>query len=67
MTTHQSPSLLTLSEAAQSLRVSVDTLTRRANLGEITTVRIGRRRLVAQADIDAFIARSREERSGNGW
>ncbi|MGY0386407.1 helix-turn-helix domain-containing protein [Nocardioides sp. WG-D5] len=53
--------LLTLEEAADQLRISVDSLLRAANYGQIATVRIGRRRLIDPADLEAFITESREE------
>ena len=61
------PILLTLKEAADQLQVSVDTLVRRANVGEIPTIRIGRRRLVSPADLEAFIAQQREEHERHEW
>lgn len=59
--------LLTLHEAAAQLRVSVDSVLRSANRGDLATIRIGRRRLIAPEDLDAFVARQREEHNPHGW
>ncbi|MGK2896566.1 MAG: helix-turn-helix domain-containing protein [Candidatus Saccharimonadales bacterium] len=44
--------LLTLQETADQLRISIGTLLRVANYGEIATLRTGRRRLIATKDLD---------------
>ena len=51
--------LFTLDEAAERLRVSRRTLERLIAAGRIRTVAIGRRRLVTDRELDAFVAASR--------
>jgi excisionase family DNA binding protein len=51
--------LLTLEEVADRLRVSRRTVERLVAAGRVRTVKIGRRRLVTEKEIEAFIAASR--------
>lgn len=52
-------SLLSLEEAAQKLGVSIWTVYRLTARGRIASVRLGRRRLVSPADLEAFIRDAR--------
>ena len=52
--------LLLLSEAAIELRVSVRTLEREIRAGKLACVMIRRRRLLARAELDRYIAASQE-------
>ena len=54
--------LMTLQEVARLLRISKWTLYRLINDGELPTITIGRRRLVAPRDYMALVERLREER-----
>ena len=55
--------LLTISEAAERLRVSVRTLEREARDGRLAIVRIRSVRLVAPAELDRYIAAQSEIKS----
>jgi excisionase family DNA binding protein len=46
--------------AAKSLSITRRELYRRIGLGELPSVRIGRRRLIEVAELDAYVARLRE-------
>lgn len=48
--------LLTLTEAADALRVSVRTVQRLIASGELRPTRIGRRTLVTEREIELFLA-----------
>jgi excisionase family DNA binding protein len=54
--------LLTLSEAADALRLSRRTLQRLISSGALPTVRIGQRRLVRAVDLRWLVARSLDRR-----
>jgi len=54
--------LLTLHEAAETLRLSPRTLQRLIRIGELPVIRIGGRTLVRPDDLDALIVRSRRGR-----
>lgn len=51
------PALMTYDEVAEALRCSRRTIERRVAAGELQIVRHGRRVLVAQASVRAFVAR----------
>lgn len=48
--------LLTLSEVAERLRVSVRTVHRLIDRGQIRPTRIGRRTLVTEKEVEAFVS-----------
>jgi len=50
------PRLLTLSEVAAVLRVSVRTVQRLIASGQIRPTRIGRRTLVSEAEVETYLA-----------
>jgi excisionase family DNA binding protein len=50
--------MLTLSEAAERLGISLTGLYRRINAGELTSIHIGYRHLVSELAIEAYRARS---------
>lgn len=54
--------LLSAAEAAKRLRVSFWTVYRMARSGELASVRIGRRRLFAVADLEELVQATRRER-----
>jgi excisionase family DNA binding protein len=56
--------LLSAAEAAERLRVSFWTVYRMARSGELASVRIGRRRLFAVADLEELVQATRRERRG---
>ena len=51
------PHLLTRREAAVSLKVSLSTLVRLIDRGELPALHIGARVLIRVADVDAFVER----------
>nr|WP_185972430.1 helix-turn-helix domain-containing protein [Georgenia yuyongxinii] len=51
------PSFLTVPEVAERLRASVFTVRRRIKAGELSATRSGRRLLVLESDLAAYIAR----------
>lgn len=51
-----SEQLLTLDEVAKRLRVSVRTVQRERSLGHLRAVRIGRRVLFTEREVDAYVA-----------
>jgi excisionase family DNA binding protein len=53
--------LLSYEEAAQRLGIGERTLRGLVYAGRLPAVRLGARRLLAQADIDAFVGQLREE------
>lgn len=59
----RAPLLLSQAEAASSIGVSKRWLEQAIARGELPTVRLGRRRLVAFADLEVFVAERREFRS----
>lgn len=59
--------LMTLDEVRTLLRISKWSLYQLVNNGQLRTITIGRRRLVAPADFDQLIANLREERGHRGW
>ena len=61
--TAAAPMLLTAREAAETLRVSAKTLWALDRDGRLRAVRLGRRVLYDPADLRAFIAASKENRS----
>lgn len=50
------PDLMTMNEAAETLRVSVETVRRLLDRGDLTRVRIGRRVLIDRADLTRYVA-----------
>jgi excisionase family DNA binding protein len=61
--------LLSLEEVAQKLGVSVWTVHRLARSGRLASVRLGRRRLVSPADVEALVVtlrRGTKEQSAHG-
>ena len=48
--------LFTLEEAAEQMRVSVRTIQRLMASGQVRPIHIGRRTLIAQREIDAYLA-----------
>jgi excisionase family DNA binding protein len=51
----ETPTLLTIPEAAERLRVHRNTLLKLLQRGELGSVRIGKRRLIPAQEIDRFI------------
>lgn len=49
------PQILTKAEACERLRVSLRTLDRLIARGELTTLKIGRRRFVRPSDLEDFL------------
>ncbi len=58
--------LLTVTEACEALRISRWSLYQLINNRRLKTVRIDRRRLIAPADLDAFVTRLRAEGADDG-
>lgn len=56
--------LLTLSQVADRLQVSMSTLHRRIKAGELPTVRIGRSLRVRPEDLEAYIEKHTETKGG---
>lgn len=50
------PTLMTFDEAADFLRVSARSIQRMADRGEIKPCRVGRRKLIAKAEVFRFLA-----------
>jgi len=55
------PVLLTRRDAADALGISVDTLVRLLDRGELRAVRIGRSVLVPEAEVNSFVERRLNE------
>jgi excisionase family DNA binding protein len=55
--------LLTVEQAAQRLGVSFWTVYRLARSGRLASIRLGRRRLFDERDLESLIRRTREETS----
>ena len=51
------PLLLTVEQAAQSLQISRASIYPLLQRGEIQSIKIGRRRLIPPASLDAFVAK----------
>lgn len=69
MHTHTDPTpqkLLTVTEACEALRISRWSLYQLINTQRLKTVRIDRRRLIAPADLDAFVADIRAHGASDG-
>ncbi|MEN6305895.1 MAG: helix-turn-helix domain-containing protein [Armatimonadia bacterium] len=60
---------MTSQEAAEYLRLGVDTLKRKARAGELPAAKTGRKWLFRKADLDAWLARGGvlSERMVDGW
>src|SRR5262249_2157974 len=58
--------LLTVEQAAQRLGVSFWTVYRLARSGQLASIRLGRRRLIAERDLEDLVGRTRGETSGAG-
>lgn len=58
--------LLTVTEACDALRISRWSLYQLINARRLKTVRIDRRRLIAPADLDAFVTSLRAEGTDDG-
>lgn len=58
---------LTVSEAAEYLRVSTRQVYRYRESGEVPVIKIRGRVLFDRADLDALMQRHREIEAGNGW
>ena len=56
--------LLSVQQVGERLGVSLWTVYRLARKGQLASVRIGRRRLFAEADLEELVRRTRDEAQG---